>query len=352
MTYPEFIRSLAPGEPPRVVLLAGEESYFIDRARRALLARMLPEGLPEQDAVTHLSPAATPQEIQDALAASSLFSPVNIVLASGSLFRETKKQETEEPKKKDKSLESLIAAFSAMPEGSYLIFQMKEKPDKRKKLYKAVSKAGLVLEAEPVRAWNIGDWLQGKLKELGKTMDPEARVYFGTAVSMMKEISLEFLDKEFDKLALYSTSSRISREELQTVFSSLPEVSVFALNDAISERDARTALTILRRELADGIYFTVILATLVRHVRQLWQAVLLQKQGVRGKALAKPLDLNPFIAERLGKSAMRFEEATLKQAMLLLIDADYKLKSGAAGVELLEYAIIVLCGKSISAGRM
>lgn len=346
MTYPEFMGALTRGPVPRVALLAGEESYYIDRARRAFLARILPEELSEQDAVTRLPATATPQDTLDALQASSLFSPVNIVLAQGNLFREGKKQVAEDaPKKKDKSLERLIEGLMDMPEGSYLIFQMGEKPDKRKKLFKAVAKAGLVLEAEPVRAWNIGDWLQGKLRELGKSMDAEARVYFGSAVSMMKEISLEFLDKEFDKLALYSTAPRITKAELETVFSALPEVSVFALNDAVSERDAKKALTILRRELADGIYFTVILATLVRHVRQLWQAVLLQKQGVRGKALAKPLDLNPFIAERLGKSAARFDEVALKKALLLLIDADYKLKSGTAGIELLEYAIIVLCQK-------
>jgi DNA polymerase-3 subunit delta len=159
----------------------------------------------------------------------------------------------------------------------------------------------------------------------------------------MQTISLEFLDREFDKLALFTQDRRITRELLEKVFAGLPEVSVFALLDAISERKAKKALQLLRRQLNDGTYFTVILALLTRHVRQLWQAQVLQQQGIRGKALAKPLELNPFIAEKLGRAAMQFPAAVLKRNMLELIDADYFLKTGQAGDEVLEHIVIDLC---------
>ena len=131
---------------------------------------------------------------------------------------------------------------------------------------------------------------------------------------------------------------------LSTLTSQLrPAVSVFALLDAISARDSKKALMLLHRQLADGTYFTVLLALLTRHVRQLWQAKVLIEKGVRGRALAKPLELNPFIAEKLGRAAAGFKEPVLKRAMLLLIDADYLLKTGQAGNELLEEAVITLC---------
>lgn len=174
-------------------------------------------------------------------------------------------------------------------------------------------------------------------------MDRDAYAYFAGAVSMMQQISLSYLDKEFDKLALFSKAPRITKAELIAVFSGLPEVSVFALLDAISARDSKKALMLLRRQLADGTYFTVLLALLTRHVRQLWQAKVLMAKGVRGRALAKPLELNPFIAEKLGRAAASFKEPVLKRAMLLLIDADYLLKTGQAGNELLEEAVITLC---------
>ena len=121
------------------------------------------------------------------------------------------------------------------------------------------------------------------------------------------------------------------------------EAATDVLLDAISARDSKKALMLLHRQLADGTYFTVLLALLTRHVRQLWQAKVLMAKGVRGRALAKPLELNPFIAEKLGRAAASFKEPVLKRAMLLLIDADYLLKTGQAGNELLEEAVITLC---------
>ena len=127
------------------------------------------------------------------------------------------------------------------------------------------------------------------------------------------------------------------------MFSGLPEVSSFAMLDAVSEKDVKKALTLLRRQTADGVYAPVLLALMVRHVRQLWQAKLLLAQGVRGKALGPSMKLNPFIAEKLGRASMKFSEPVLKRTMLSLIDADYLLKTGRGGAELLEDAVISLC---------
>ena len=66
-------------------------------------------------------------------------------------------------------------------------------------------------------------------------------------------------------------------------------------------------------------------------------------QGVRGRALAKPLELNPFIAEKLGQAAVRFTDAQLRSAYLAIVDADYLMKMGQGGNELLERIIILLC---------
>ena len=45
-------------------------------------------------------------------------------------------------------------------------------------------------------------------------------------------------------------------------------------------------------------------------------------------------------------AAAQFPEAVLKAAMLELIDADYWLKTGQAGEEILEHTVIRLCDKS------
>ena len=343
MKFGDFMASLQRGELKHVYLLAGEEHYYIEKAQERILSRLFANPQEQGEAMQKISGVVDSDDLVGLIETAPFFASKNVLLLQDtSLFKD--KNEGEEKKAgKDKKLERLLATLADMPEFSYVIFVQNGKADKRRKIYKTIEKNGMVLEAEAIRAWNINDWLQGKLQTINKDMDGEAMAYFSGVVSTMQTISLEFLDREFDKLALFSQDRRITRELLEKVFAGLPEVSVFALLDAISERKAKKSLQLLRRQLNDGTYFTVILALLTRHVRQRWQAQVLQQQGIRGKALAKPLELNPFIAEKLGRAAMQFPAAVLKRNMLELIDADYFLKTGQAGDEVLEHIVIDLC---------
>ena len=344
MKFGEFMASLQKSELKHVYLLAGEEHYYIEKAREKLFAQLFASPQEQAGALQKLTGVLDTDDLVGLIETTPFFASKNVLLLQDtSLFKENKEEGDSKKPGKDKKMERLLATLADMPEFSYVIFVQNGKADKRRKLYKVIEKCGAVLEADAVRAWNINDWLQGKLQSMNRDMDREAMAYFSGVVSTMQTISLEFLDKEFDKLALFTKERQITKDLLTKVFAGLPEISVFAMLDAISERKAKKAMQLLRRQLNDGTYFTVILALLTRHVRQLWQAQTLQKQGIRGKALAKPLELNPFIAEKLGRAAMQFPEAVLKRNMLELIDADYFLKTGQAGEEVLEHAVIDLC---------
>lgn len=342
--FGEFMVKL-PKQDSHVFLLAGEEHYYIDKALAKIMAGLFSDSQEAADSVQKLNGEVDADDLVSMINTAPFFTAKNVLLIRNTtLFKDNRKKDEEQKSSgKDKKMERLLSVLADMPEFSYVIFISPDKADKRRKIYKLVEKCGMVLEAEAIRAWNINDWLQGKLQAMNRDMDRDAYAYFQGAVSMMQQISLEFLDREFDKLALFSEDRRITKAALVKVFAGLPEVSIFALMDAISERNAQKALMLLRRQLDDGTYFTVILSLLTRHVRQLWQAKVLQEKGIRGKALAKPLELNPFIAEKLGKAAQRFPEQVLKRAMLELIDADYWLKTGQAGNEILEHTVIELC---------
>ncbi len=334
-----------------VYLLSGEESYYIEKAEAAILRQLFPGGAETmQEALQRVKGDLSIDELIGRIDSAPFFSDKNVILWKGSNLFKEKKSGADEGKTagKKKSApnrqeERLLSALSQLPSYSYVIFETQEKADKRRKLYKTIASTGAVLEAEAIRAWNINDWLQGKLQELNKELDRDAYAYFTGAVSMMQQISLSYLDREFEKLALYTRERHITKQDLKRVFAGLPEVSAFSMLDAVSARDVRKALQLLRRQVADGVFLPLLLSLLVRHVRQLWQAKTLQQQGYRGKQLAAPLELNPFIAEKLGRASQGFAEIVLKQAMLDLADADYALKTGQAGAELLENVIICLC---------
>ena len=348
MNYAEFMASLAKGEPPHVFLLAGEESYYVRRAEEAILRRLLPAAEDRADALIRYEEMPPIDTLMESLETAPFFTDKIVVLVrDAAIFRAAKKKDgdADAPTSKDTAADALIARLADLLPTTYVIFTLATKPDKRRKLYQTVEKYGRVLESEPVRPWTVENWLNGQLREMGRSMHPKARTFFLNVVGIMPTISLAFLDRQLEKLTLYTDNPQFTEDDLRAAFSEMPEVSVFALMDAVSARDVRQALDLLARCRADGVHFTVLLALLVRHVRQLWQAKRLLMNGTPPKGLGKIMGLHPFIAEKLGGHAKAISESTLHSAVLALADADYLLKTGQAGDELLEDIVIRLCRK-------
>ena len=348
MNYTDFMAALNNGALPHVFLLAGEEPYYTARAEAAILRHLL--GNPEDaaDALIRYEEMPPIDTLMEALETIPFFTDKIVILVhDATLFRTGKKQDEENaaPAPKDSAADALSALLADLPPTTYVIFTLGAKPDKRRKIYRTVEKVGRVLESEAVRAWNVDHWLSERLREMRRSMHPKARAFFLNVVRIMPTISLTFLDRQLEKLALYTDRPEFSEEDLTRVFSDLPEVSVFALLDAVSAQESARALMLLARCRADGVHFTVMLALLVRHVRQLWQAKRLLMNGTPPKGLGKVMGLHPFIAEKLVGHAKAFSETTLERAVLALADADYLLKTGQAGDELLEDIVIRLCRK-------
>lgn len=345
MKYAEAMAAIKKGDLQAVYLIAGAETYLAEKVAQALLDKLLPAG--SKDGLQKFSGDIASDELINLIDSAPFFTERNVIWIRGtSLFKEKKSSSEAKTKAKPNASEDrLIAALSDMPPYSVLILETHEKADKRRRLYKAIDKYGAAVEVDPIQAWNISDWLQGKLFELGKQLDKEAYAYLMDAIGVMQQISLGFLDQELSKLALYTDRKLITKQDLLQVLSGLPEVSVFAMLDAVSDRDIAKAMQLLAEQLAGGIQPLSIAALLTRHVRQLWQAKTLEDKGYKGKQLAAPLGLVPFIAEKVGLKSRNFSEARLKQAMLDLAEADYKLKSGQAEPAMLERIIIELCAK-------
>ena len=197
------------------------------------------------------------------------------------------------------------------------------------------------MEAEALRPWQIDNWLNFTLRSLKKNMDAEARRYFIETISMLPEISLNYLDNELRKTALYVTSSTITKKDLQLMMAEPPEVSSFALIDAVSEKNLKKAMYLLTAQINERKEAAII-ALLARNVRLMIRAKFYMKQGLSGKALATPLALNPYIAQKTGEAAAKFSDKTLEDAFLMLTDADYFFKFGKFGSEMLERIIIKL----------
>ena len=345
MNYKDFVMSLKSMK--HVYLLSGAESYYIDRGVEDILSRLFKKNEDRSEGLVKIDcdKKADINEIIAAIETAPFFAEKNVVLVKNTTLFKAKAaasdDESKSSKRKDPTTERLINTLSDMLETNYVIFTTNETADKRKSLYKTVNKVGVILEAEALRPWQIDNWLNYTLKSLKKNMDAEARKYFIEIISMLPEISLNYLDNELKKTALYVEGVVITKKDLQTILAEPPEVSSFALIDAVTERNLQKAMYLLTVQVNEHKEAPLI-ALLVRQVRLMMRAKYYMSQGVRGKALAAPLSLNPYIAQKTGEAAAKFSDKTLEEVFLMLADADYFFKSGKFGAEMLERIIIKL----------
>ena len=329
MKFKEFMSAL-DGEIKNIYLLSGEETFFIDKALEKILVRL------NVDKATELitfdcdaKPALG--EIISAIDSSPFFSSKNVVLVKNANFFSAEK--------KSERLENILRD---MQPTNYAIFTAKA-ADKRRKLYKIISQVGLILEAEPLRSWEVDAWLNEKLSSLGKIMRGDARRYFNELIGILPEISLWYLENELDKVSLNVTGKEITAADLRKNMLAPPEVSNFALTDAVDERRAKKSLYLLRMQAKNPTKIPLVMTLLVNHIRRLLRAKFFMAQGISGRRLGEPLEMNPYIAQKVGDTAKTYSEKILEEVFIELAEADFKLKTGQAGVEILERILLKLC---------
>lgn len=329
MKFKEFMSAL-DGEIKNVYLLVGAENFFIDKAREKILARL------DVDKTTELltfdcdtKPALS--YILNAIDSSPFFGARNIVLVKNANFFSG-----------EKKFERLENILKDMQPTNFVIFTAKA-ADKRRRLYKIISQVGAVLEAEPLRAWEVNDWLNEKLSSLGKIMRGEARRHFNERLGILPEISLWYLENELDKVALNVTGKEITAADLRKNMLAPPEVSNFALTDAVDEKKLKKAIYLLKMQARDRGKIPLVTTLLVNHVRRLLRAKFFMAQGVTGRRLGEPLEMNPYIAQKFSETTKSYSEKILEEVFVELADADFKLKTGRADVEVLERILVKLC---------
>lgn len=318
------------GEIKNVYLLCGAETFFIDKAREKILERM---GVDKTTELVTFDCDTKPVlgDIISAIDSSPFFGARNIVLVKNATFFDA-----------DKKFERLENILRDMQPTNYVIFTART-ADKRRKLYKIISQVGAILEADPLRAWEVEDWLNDKLASLGKIMRGEAKKHFNERLGILPEISLWYLENELDKVALNVEGSEITAADLRKNMLVPPEVSNFALTDAVDDKKLKKAVYLLKQQARIPGKIPLVMTLLVNHVRRLMRAKFFMSQGIIGRRLGEPLEMNPYIAQKVGETAKSYSEKILEEVFIELADADFKLKTGRADIEILERILIKLC---------
>ncbi len=351
---------------PQVYLFYGEESFLVSKMAATIVNRLL--GPNERD-MNLISLDADPVvgELLHLVESAPFFGEHKVVIVRNSkLFQASRRKSSEneeagEDERTDPAGETdaketgdsvdprLLKLIANMPEYSTLIFTA-AKADKRRKIFKSVADQGQVQEFNPFRSnedREIRLWLEQRLTEQGKRMSRDAMDHLLAVLSTMGQISRGFLAAEIDKAVLFvGEEPVINKAALEAVMAAVPEISAFAMTDALAGRNVAQALARLEELFTGKEPPLKIIGLLAYNVRRWWQVrQIMDRQGSEAEMLnalgAKAG--SPFMARRTISQSRAFRDLSLKQALLTLADANVAIRAGGDPKPFLERVIIELC---------
>ncbi|MEI6608494.1 MAG: DNA polymerase III subunit delta [Deltaproteobacteria bacterium] len=261
-----------------------------------------------------------------------------------------------------------------LPAGNCIILTA-DAVDKRKKIFKIVSDAGVVLyfgptKGEAAQKELLKQQARKLLESNGKNLTPAAWIALGKKTGFELRRSLAELEK-----LIFFVGDRISVDEkdVEEVVGKTREDSIFDLTAALSEKNQLAALAALKALLDQGLHHLMILTMIVREVRLLLQARILVDSGKLPKfsnnmdygwfsksihpqltgltaTMTMPKDFlinkHPFVIFNAIRNCGRFSYPLLIGYLEDLLNIDSAMKSSATAPQLLlENFLITACAK-------
>lgn len=307
----QLVTDIKNGNLKPIYFLMGEEPYYIDKISEYIENNVLDEA---EKGFNQMVLYGRDISIDDIVSNAKRFPmmaerQVVIVKEAQELSRQIEK----------------LATYATNPQPStVLVVNYKyKKIDKRKALYKAVNKIGVVYESKKLYENQVADWIRRVLSPRGYTMTPKAAQmlveFLGTDLSK--------INNELEKLQLIiPKGNQITPELIEENIGISKDYNNFELRKAVGDKNIIKANQIINY-FADNPKDNPIVVTVALLYNFFSQ--LLQYHGLSDKSprsVAAKLKINPYFVKEYVAAAHNYPMRNVSQAIATLRTFDLKSK--------------------------
>lgn len=316
----DIIAQAEAGTFAPVYLLMGDEPYYPDRVCDAIIAHALDEASRDfNQTICYGADVNADTVVTTARRYPMMAERQLVVVKEAQAMRD---------------LED-IAVYCEHPlDSTVLVLLMRgASADKRKSLYRQVSKVGVVVESNALRDYEMPRWIADFYAGRGLAIDPDAAALLGEyAGTDMGKIVLE-TDKMLKNLP--EGVQRVTAKDIEENIGISREYSIFELTRELSLRNGPKALRVAAHlGMSPRFAMPMAMAAVFNHFdRILKYGALLQKnrhpdKGEIAQALA---GVNPYFWREYDTAVANYPVPSAIRVISLLCDYDYKGKGGEVG---------------------
>jgi DNA polymerase III subunit delta len=315
MDYNQIIADLKAKKYSPVYFLEGEEPYFMDQISDFILENVLTE---DEKGFN-----------QSILYGKDL--SIDAILTTAKRYPMMAERQVVVIREAQniKNIEDLVSYVEKPLTSTILVINYKYKTiDKRKKLYKAISKNGVYLESKPLYDNQVPAWITKYLKEKNLGIDPRAAQLIADFIGS----DLQRIVNELEKVTISLVpGTSIMPDDVEKNIGISKEFNTFELQNALGNKDILKSNRIINYFIDNEKMhpLTVIIGMLANYYRKVLVYHSIENKSDRN-LVAQKLGVNPFFINDYTNAAKNY---SLDKAIAIIsMMREYDLRSkGARG---------------------
>ncbi len=328
MSYKEFVQHMKATEPLKVYVLHGKERYLINWAVDALKEKHISSDFRDFNFDKIHGSVASLEVIVNTCETLPMMSQRRmLVLDDFSILEGGKiKSFSEEDEK------AFVKYLEDISSSCIVIMTCGSKLDKRKTLYKRLSKSGSIFEFNLLEPSDLKKWVAKHFKKKGKIINNAGIQKFIEITGYYdkeSEYTLYNLENDIQKIVHFTGAEpEINQEDIIQIVCGNIDRNIFDLIDAVSNKKKSEALKLLNDALLYGEAEYKILALLNRQFENLLHIKMLQGNGKNIAYMKEKLSLPEFVVNKLIRVSNAFTLETLKNINIQIHEVDKNIKTG------------------------
>lgn len=315
----EIVNEARNGVFRPVYLLMGDEPYYVDMVCDAILEHCIDESEKDFNQTVCYGADVNADSVITAARRYPMFAERQLVVVKEAQMM--------------KGLEELAVYCQEPLESTVLVIAMHgASADKRKSLYKSVSKKGVVVESQALRDYDMPRWIPMYYQTRGLQIDPDAAALLAEhAGTDLNKIAIE-TDKMLKNLP--EGTVRVTASDIEKNVGISRQFSIFELTKELSFKNSAKALRIAAY-IGSAAKFAIPMAVsaLFTHFYRIlrYNALLMVNPRPANDQKSKVLGVNPYFFSEYDTAVRNYPVRKCMAAITLLKEYDFKGKGGETG---------------------
>ncbi len=315
----QIVKEAREGIFKPVYLLMGDEPYYVDMVCDAILEHCLDESEKDFNQTVCYGADVTADAVITAARRYPMFADRQLVVLKEAQMM--------------KDLDDLAIYCQNPLESTVLVIAMHgASADKRKSLYKTVSKMGVVVDSPVLKDYEVARWIGMYYQSQGLSIAPDAAALLA-----------EYAGTDLGKIAIETTkmlknlpegTTGITASDIEKNIGISRQFSIFELTKELSFKNSAKALRIAAY-IGSAAKFAMPMAVsaLYIHFYRIlkYGALLMSNPGAGNDQKVKVLGVNPYFISEYDTAVRNYPVKKAMAAVALLKEYDYKGKGGDVG---------------------